>query len=332
MTSLSIIDEWQAQSFRPIYWLEGPEDFFIDEVMYYAEHNLLTEDQASFNLTVFYGKDAEWAEVVNACQRYPVFSNRQVVLLKEGQQMRDLEKLEPYFEKPNEATTFVISYKGKTLDGRTRFSKVVRKNGVILTSKKIYDNQLPAWTNSYVQSKGFKITPKALSLLADHIGNDLSRITNEVNKLIINISPDKPITEEDIEKYIGISKDYNIFELQEALSFKNRAKAIRIVQYIDTNPKAFSAQSILPALYGYFTKLMIISQLPDKSENTLRVHFNNNPSAITQSIAALKNYSFKDMEQALILLHHYNLKTIGIDTYTNAIGPLLKELVYKIME
>ncbi|MCO6498687.1 MAG: DNA polymerase III subunit delta [Chitinophagaceae bacterium] len=332
MAEASIIDGWKSKKYHPIYWLEGNEDYFIDEIVYYAEHKLLPEEQAPFNLTVLYGKDADWSEVLNACKRYPVSADKQVVLLKEGQQMRDLDKLEPYFEKPNEATIFVISYKGKTLDGRTKLAKTIKKNGIIFTSKKIYDNLLPAWTNGYIQSKDFRIEPKALSLLVDHIGNDLSRITNEVNKLTLNIDKNRSITEDDIEKYIGISKDYNIFELQEALSFKNRAKAIRIVQYMESNPKAMPIQKLLPSLYGYFTKLMIVAQLGDRSDNTLRAHFYNNPAAISQAVAALRNYSFKDMENALILLHHYNLKTIGIDSYTNSPGSLLKELVYKIME
>lgn len=332
MSSVAIIDSWKSKKFKPLYWLEGNEDFFIDEIVNYAEHHILTEDEASFNLTVFYGRDANWADVLNACRRYPVFAEKQVVLLKEAQNMRDIEKLEPYIEKPNESTIFITSYKGKTLDGRTKFARVIKKYGELFTSKKIYDNQLPAWTNGYIQSKGLQIAPKALALLVDHVGNDLSRITNEINKLSLNLEGRNSITSDDIEKYIGISKDYNIFELQEALSFKNHSKAISIVQYMESNPKAIPVQLIMPSLYGYFTRLMIVYQMKDKSEKSLRTFFYNNPSAVNQAMAALKNYSFHDLEKAILLLHHYNLKTIGIASYNTSPGSLMKELVFKLME
>lgn len=332
MTELAIIDSWKSKKFKPLYWLEGNEDFFIDEIVQFAEHQILTESESSFNLSVFYGKDANWADIINACRRYPVFAEKQVVLLKEAQQMRDIDKLEPYIEKPNSSTIFIASYKGKTLDGRTKLAKIIKKNGELFTSKKIYDNQLPAWTNGYIQSKGFQIKPKALTLLVDHVGNDLSRMTNEINKLAINLNAQSQISEDDIEKYIGISKDYNIFELQDALSQKNAAKAISIIQYMHANPKSLPIQLVLPSLYGYFSRLMMIYQMPDKSERSFRALFYNNPSAISQAMAALKNYSFGDMEKTILLLHHYNLKTVGIGSYNTAPASLMKELVYKIME
>ncbi len=332
MTPESIITSWKSKQFKPLYWLEGDESFFIDEIVQYAEHQILPEDQASFNLTVFYGRDASWADVLNACRRYPVFSERQVVLLKEAQQMKDVEKLEPYIEKPNSSTVFVAAFKGKTLDGRTRFSKLIKKYGEVFTSKKIYDNQLPAWTNGYIQSKGLMINPKALALLVDHVGNDLSRLTNEVKKLSINLPANGTITEDDIEKYIGISKDYNIFELQEAISFKDFGKVISTIQYMEGNPKVLPVQLVLPSLYGYFTRLMIVTQMKDKSEKALRAFFYNNPSAVRQAQAALKNYSFHDMEKAILLLHHYNLKNIGIGDNNTPPASLMKELVFKIMK
>ncbi|MEO6818689.1 MAG: DNA polymerase III subunit delta [Ginsengibacter sp.] len=331
MSAISIISSWQKNDFKPIYWLEGEEEFFIDEIMYYAEKKILSEDQASFNLSIFYGKDANWADIINACRRYPMFSEKQVVVLKEAQQMRDLDKLEPYIENPLQSTIFVVSYKGKTVDGRSKLAKTIKKNGVIFTSKKIYENQLPAWANGYVQSKGFQISPKALALLVDHLGNDLSRITNEVDKLAINISAGKNITEDDIEKYIGVSKEYNIFELQHAFSKKDFAKAIRIIQYFDANPKAVPYVLVLPSLYGYFTKIMTISQLPDKSEKVLKPLFFNNPFLVPQAMDTLRNYSFSQLEFAILLLHDYNLKMIGINIATTSFGSLLKEMTYKIM-
>ncbi len=318
--------------FKPLYWLEGEEEFYIDEVMEYAEKKILTAGDAEFNLTIFYGKDANWPDVLNACRRYPMFAERQVVLLKEAQQMKDIEKLEGYIEKPLGSTILVVSYKGKTLDGRSRISKLIKKNGEVFLSKKIYDNQLPSWTNGYLQSKGYQISPRALTLLVDHIGNDLNRIANEVEKLSINLGAEKNITEDDIEKYIGVSKEYNIFELQHALSKKDLSKAIRIIQYFEANPKAAPIQLVLPSLYNYFTKILVIYQMNDKSEKALRPIFYNNPFLVQQAMDMLMNYSFKEAEQAILLLHDYNLKSVGIRNYGTSGGSLMKELAYKIIK
>jgi DNA polymerase-3 subunit delta len=332
MSALNIISEWKNNMFKPLYWLEGEEEFYIDEVMEYAEKKILTAGDAEFNLTIFYGKDANWPDVLNACRRYPMFSERQVVLLKEAQQMKDIEKLEGYIEKPLGSTILVVSYKGKTLDGRSRISKLIKKNGEVFLSKKIYDNQLPSWTNGYLQSKGFQISPRALTLLVAHIGNDLNRIANEVEKLSINLGAEKNITEDDIEKYIGVSKEYNIFELQHALSKKDLSKAIRIIQYFEANPKAAPIQLVLPSLYNYFTKILVIYQMNDKSEKALRPIFYNNPFLVQQAMDMLMNYSFKEAEQAILLLHDYNLKSVGIRNYGTSGGSLMKELAYKIIK
>jgi DNA polymerase-3 subunit delta len=332
MSAITILSEWKKNSYKPLYWLEGEEEFYIDEVMEYAEKKILTGKDAEFNLSIFYGKDANWADVINACRRYPMFAERQVVLLKEAQQMKDIEKLEGYVEKPLQSTVLVVSYKGKTLDGRSRLSKLIKKHGEVFLSKKIYDNQLPSWTNGYLQSKGYQITPRALTLLVDHVGNDLNRIANEVEKLSINLGAEKNITEDEIEKYIGVSKEYNIFELQHALSKKDLAKAVRIVQYFDANPKAAPIQLVLPSLYNYFTKILAVYQMNDKSEKALRPVFYNNPFLVQQALDMLMNYSFADAEQAIMLLHTYNLKSVGIKSFGTSAGSLMKELVYKIIK
>ena len=331
MSALSILSAWKKNNYKAIYWLEGEEDFYIDEVMEYAEKKILTKPDAEFNLTTFYGKDANWADVVNSCRRYPMFAERQLVLLKEAQQMKDLDKLESYVEKPLASTVLIISYKGKTLDGRSRLSKSIKKNGEIFLSKKIYDNQLPAWTNGYLQSKGYEIAQRALMLLVDHVGNDLTRISNEVEKLSMNLGEGKNITEDDIEKYIGVSKEYNIFELQHAISKKDLAKAIKIIQYFDANPKAAPMPLLLPSLYNYFSKIIVIYQMNDKSEKALKPLFFNNPYLVEQAIDTVLNYSYSETEQAILLLHDYNLKSIGINNYGASGGSLLKELAYKII-
>ncbi|HSU26989.1 MAG TPA: DNA polymerase III subunit delta, partial [Chitinophagaceae bacterium] len=182
-----IIAEWKKGVFKPVYWLEGEEGYYIDKGMEYAEKQIIPEAEASFNLTIFYGKDASWPDVLNACRRYPMFSGRQVVLLKEAQQMKDIEKLEPYIENPLSSTVLVIGYKDKKLDARKKFAKLVKEKGVLLSTKKMYERELPEWTQELLQSKGLAITQKGLVILVDHIGNDLSRIENEIEKIRVNL-------------------------------------------------------------------------------------------------------------------------------------------------
>lgn len=331
MTITEIISDWKKNIFKPIYWFEGEEEYFIDEAINYAEKNILSPADAEFNLTVFYGKDANWADIINACRRYPMFAERQVVLIKEAQQMKDIEKLESYINNPLTSTLLAVSYKGKTLDGRGKLSKLIKKKGEVFQSKKLYDNQLPAWINTYLKSKGYTITAKALSLLVDHIGNDLSRIVNETDKLSLNLGDGKNITEDHIEKYIGISKEYNIFELQKAFSKKDQAKAISIIQYFEANPKAAPLQLLLPSLYGYFSKILPVYFMPDKSEAILKPLFSYNPNLVEQVQDIMKNYSYIQIEKIILLIHDSNLKSVGIGITGISQGSLLKELSYKII-
>lgn len=331
MSAEKIIGEWKKKLYKPIYWLEGEENYYIDKVMDFAEHHILPESEASFNLTVFYGRDANWADVVNACCRYPMFAERQVVLLKEAQQMRDIEKLESYIEKPLASTIFVVSYKDKKVDGRSRLAKLLKERGVMLSTKKMYENQLPEWTSELIQSKGYRITQKALYLLVDHIGNDLNRIDNEVNKMLVNLATRKNITEDDIEKYVGVSKEYNPFELQDALAKKDVTKAIRIIQYFEANPKAGPIQLILPTLYNLFSKTYMIFGQSARDEKTIATNIGVNPYFMKDYLIAQKNYGYEGIENALLLLHAYNLKSIGVNDSGTSDASLLKELVIKLV-
>lgn len=331
MSTEKIILDWKKGNFKPLYWLEGEEPFFIDEIVQYAEHNILTETEAEFNLIVFYGKDTEWTTVINACRRYPMFADKQVVLLKEAQQMRDIEKLEPYIVSPLASTIFIISYKEKKLDARTKFAKAIKAKGEVLTTKKLYDNQLPEWTNNIIKATGLTITQKALLLLVEHIGNDLTRIKNEIEKLTINLNGRKNITEDDIENYIGVSKEYNVFELHDALAKKNIAKAIRIIQYFKANPKAASIQQIIPALYNFFSKVYMITGAGTNDEKTIASIIGlNNTYFLKDYMAALNIYKYAGIEKILLLLHHYNLRSIGVKDAGTDDADLLKELVMKI--
>jgi len=331
MLANTIISDWKKGTYKPIYWLEGEEEYFIDKVMKYAESNILNESETGFNLSVFYGKDADWAAVVNACRRYPMFAEKQVVLLKEAQQMRDIERLEVYIENPLASTVFVVSYKEKKVDGRTRLAKLLKEKGVVLTTKKLYDNQLPEWTEELVQSKELNISQKALMLLVDHIGNDLSRIENEIDKIAINLGKRKSITETDVEQYVGVSKDFNVFELQAALATKNLSKAIQIILYFEANPKAAPIQLVLPSLYTFFSKVFMIYGLNTRDEKTIATSLGISPFFIKDYLRTTTVYSYADVEKLLLLLSDYNLKSIGINNSGTTDGSLLKEMVAKMI-
>jgi DNA polymerase-3 subunit delta len=331
MSVEKIISEWKKKAFKSVYWLEGEEEYFIDKAINYAEHNILSEADSSFNLSIFYGKDANWADVINSCRRYPMFSERQVIILKEAQQMKDIEKLEPYVENPSATTVLIVSYKDKKLDARKKFTKLIKEKGVLLTTKKIYDSQLPGWTHELLQTKGLNITPKALNLLVDHIGNDLTRIENEIEKITLNLHERKNITEHDIEEYVGVSKDFNVFELQTALAKKDIAAAIRIIQYFESNPKAAPIQLILPSLYSFFSRVFMVFGAGTGDEKSIAAAIGVNPFFIKDYMQAAKLYTYTGIEKALLLLHNYNLKSVGINSAGTEDASLLKEMVLKMI-
>lgn len=331
MSVEKILGDWKKKQFKPVYWLEGEEDYYIDKLMQTAEHDLLTEAEAGFNLTVFYGREANWADVVNACMRYPMFAERQVVLLKEAQQMKDIDKLEGYINNPLSSTVFVVGHKEKKLDGRSKLAKILKEKGEVLTTKKMYDNQLPDWTEKLVASKGLSISQKALHLLVDHIGNDLSRIDNEIDKLSLNLGSRKNITEDDIEEYVGVSKEYNVFELQDALARKDLPKAIRIIQYFEGNPKAAPIQMVLPALYNFFSKVFQVFGVQARDEKMIATTLGVNPFFVKDYLGAANRYQYEGIERVMLLLHEYNLRSIGIRDSGTPDGSLMKELVVKMM-
>lgn len=324
-----IISEWQQKQFKPVYWLEGEESFFIDKVVEYAEKKILTEQEASFNQTVLYGKDTDWSAIVNACMRYPMFSEKQVVIVKEAQQLKDIDKLATYISKPLLSTILVVAYKEKKIDSRTSFGKLLKAKTEFLSTKKLYDNQLPDWVESMIAGQGLKIGRKAKALLIDHIGNDLSRLTNEVTKISLNLKG-KEITEDDIENFVGISKEFNVFELQDAFAQKNLSKAIRIIQYFAANPKAGSIHYFLPVLYGFFSKLYVISVESTNADKEILSVFRN-PVAVEGAKQALRNYGSGGIEKAILTMQQYNLKSIGIDQGNADESGLMMELAGKII-
>lgn len=331
MTSEKIISEIKKGIYRPVYWLEGEEEFFIDQIIQYAEHEILPESEAGFNLTVFYGRDTAWPDVVNACRRYPMFAERQVVIIKEAQDMKGIEKLEAYVEKPLVSTLFFVAYKGKKVDGRTKLAKLLKDKSVHFTSKKIYDNALPEWTAELVKAKGFAITKKALFLLIDHIGNDLSRLSNEIDKLALNLKGSDKITEDDIEQFVGVSKEFNVFELQNAIAQRDLYKAVRIVNYFGSNPKAGPIQLILPSLYNFFSKVQVIYTVPSKDERTVATALGVNSFFVKDYISTATRFSYPEVEKIMLLLYEYNLRNLGVNDAGTDDAELLKEMVVKMI-
>lgn len=325
-----VIAEWKKNLYKPIYWIEGDEEFYVNQLVDFAEKNILTENEASFNLTIFYGKDAAWADILNTCRKYPMFSDKQVVILKEAQQMKDVDKLEAYIKSPLSSTILIVAFKNKKLDGRTALANLVKKKTEYILTKKIYDNALPEWVNSVVGGMGFSITPKANALIVDHIGNDLSRIRNEIDKILINIGKRKSINEEDVENFVGISKEFNVFELQNAIATKNLTKAIRIIQYFAANPKAAPIQLVLPSLYAFFNKVYMVYSITG-GEDAIAKQIGVGPYFVKGYLQATKKYSFNEVEKILLLLHSYNLKSIGIHAPSVDDAELLKEMVVKMM-
>jgi DNA polymerase-3 subunit delta len=331
MSAEKILNDLKKQNFKPIYWLEGDEEYFIDQIIHYAENKILTESEAGFNLTVFYGRDAAWTDVVNSCRRYPMFSERQVVILKEAQSMKDVEKLESYIEKPLSSTCLFVAYKNKKLDGRTKLAKMLKDKAVLFSSKKLYDNELPEWTSDLVKSKGYTISNKALFLLIDHIGNDLSRLNNEIDKLTLNLSSRKNITEDDIENFVGISKEFNVFELQQAIASRDLYKAVRIIQYFGANPKAAPLQLIFPSLYNFFSKVLMVYSVPSRDEKSIAAAIGVHPFFVKDYMQSAMKFSHHEIEKVLLLLYEYNLRNVGVNDAGTEDADLLKEMVVKMI-
>jgi len=325
-----IISEWKKGKCHPLYWFEGDESYMIDQLVDAAEQLLLKEEERAFNQVIHYGKDSAVNEVINSCMRYPMFAERQLVVLKEAQQLKDIEKLESYFTNPLISTILIVAYKEKKIDGRSKFAKLIQQKAVYFSASKLKDTQLPSWIQQFLQTRGYTATEKAIYLIADHIGNDLSRIVNELEKLFIHTAERKKINEDDVEECIGISKEYNLFEFQHAIGKKNFSRSVQILQYFEHNPKAAPVQMILPVLYGYFSKVyMLASARGDDKTIASQTGINSWFLKDYKQTAGL--YGYEGIEAALLLLHEYNLKSVGVHAAGIEDAELLKELLSKLM-
>lgn len=333
MSFEQIISDLKNKIYKPIYFLSGEEPYFIDLITKYINDHVLTEEEKSFNQTVLYGKDTEIATVINTAKRFPMMANHQVVIVKEAQNIKNIEELIHYANAPLKSTLLVINYKYKTLDKRKKIYKVIQENGVLFESKKLYDNEVPAWINSYLKNRNRTIDPGAGMLLTEYLGNDLSKIANELDKLIITLPDgDFNITTSHIEKNIGISKDYNNFELHKALTQKNALKANRIVNYFASNPKDNPFTMTIATLYHFYSKVLTYHFLKNKSDKrSVAASLKVSPYFIGDYERAAKQYNPKKTVEIISLLREYDLKSKGYNNVSTSHGELLKELVYKIL-
>lgn len=327
-----IISDLKKGIYRPIYFLMGEEPYYIDKISNYIAANILNEEEKAFNLTILYGKDVDAAAITNAAKRYPMMSEYQVVIVREAQNVRNIDDLVYYASGPLQSTILVICYKYKKLDKRKKLYKEIAANGLIFESGKIYEDRIPEWITTHLREKGYSITPPASRLLTEFLGNDLEKIEMELGKLMITLSPSqKNVTPALIEENIGISKDYNNFELQKALVQKDTLKIFRIVDHFAHNEKDNPFTLTVTSLYYFFNKVLLYSLLKDKSRENVADKLHINPYFIADYQQASKAYPPAKTFQIIGLLREYDLKSKGVGNLSATSGDLLKELVYKIL-
>ncbi|GAA3962742.1 DNA polymerase III subunit delta [Pedobacter ginsengiterrae] len=339
MTAAEIIKDIKARKFKPVYLLHGEEAYYIDQVTEYIEDKLLNEAEKGFNQTVLYGKDTDMATVLGAAKRYPMMSDYQVVIVKEAQDLKwakeegsskEAEFVLNYFEKPLPSTILVLAFKYANFDKRKKIYKAISKSGLIFQSDLVRDYKLVPWIEDFIKEKGYKIDQQASALMAEYLGTDLSKIANEIEKLMLNVSKDTIINTDLVQKNIGISKEYNVFELQKALAIRDVLKCNRIISYFASNPKANPTVMVLANLGGYFTKLLKYHYIPNKADAASALGVP--PFFIKDYEVAARNYNTGKVFQVISLLREYDLKSKGLDSSGNVDdGELYKELIFKII-
>ncbi len=335
MTSEEIIKDIKSGKFQPVYFLHGEEPYYIDQISDMVDRYALSEGEKAFNQTVLYGKDIDHLTLFDYLRRYPMMSERQVVILKEAQEMKGINELTPYLENPMKSTVFVVCYKYKKYDMRTKLGKVLQgKNAVVFESKKLYDNQVSEWIMGAIKSKKLQIDGAGCALMAEYLGTDLSKISNEIDKLALNLPSGAQITSHHIQEFIGISKDYNVFELQKAIAMRDKVKLARIEKSFAANMKNNPLIVTISSLYGYFSKVYMLHGLKGSSDaemaKALDLRFD---WLLKEYKLALNHYPPSKTIQVIQLLKQYDLKSKGVnnDNTNNGEEALMKELFWKIM-
>lgn len=326
-----ILHQIRNKVLHPVYFLMGEESFYIDVISDCLEDTVLSEEEKEFNLSILYGKETDIQDILHHAKRFPMIGSHQLVIVKEAQNIKDFDGLIPYIQKPLQSTILVICYKYKSYDRRKKFIKELEKTGLVFEGKRLYDNQIPEWIDNHIKQKGYRIGPRAVQLLANHLGSDLGKIVNELEKVFINLKAGAEITEELIERNIGISKEFNIFEFEEALGDKKSLKAFQIVKYFADNPKSNPLVLTLGALYQFFSKLLIYHSLQDKSRNSAVAALAINGFFLPKYQRAAKNYRMEKITRIISYLRECDTKSKGVNNSTTSDGELLKELTYKIL-
>lgn len=333
MTYEDIAKDIKNGKFAPVYLLMGEEDYYIDRISDYIVEKALDENEKEFNLTIMYGLDTDMASVVNNAKRYPMMSEHQVVVVKEAQNLRSWEELSFYMQKPLTSTILVFCYKHGTLDRRKKIVAEIEKNGVVFESKKLKENLLPGFITTYMKRRKMEIDDTAAKLMAEFVGNDLNRLAGELDKLIITMPKDRNrITPVEIERNIGISKDYNNFELKNALITKDTLKANKIVKYFSDNPKSNPLQPTLALLFNYFSNLMVAYYAPERTENGVAAYLGlKSPWLAKEYIAGMKAYTGVKVMNIITQIRLCDARSKGIGNVSLSPGELLRELVYFIL-
>lgn len=333
----SVLSDLKDKKYAPVYFLQGEETYYIDLISDYIERSVLNESEKGFNQTILYGRDVAMNVILTNAKRFPMMSERQVVIVKEAQNISDINKeqgqklLLDYLANPVPSTVLVFCHKNKSLDKRKALGKNIDKKAVLVSTKKLYDNQVPAWIDGYIKSKRFGINTKSTQMLADAIGNDLERLANEIDKMLINFQEPVQIDEAIVNKYVGISKDYNVFELQKALIVKDIMKANKIVNYFESNPKKNPIIPIISVLFSFYSKLLVAFHSKDKSERNLASILKVNPYFVKDYLLALNKYSVIQVINNIRHIKEADLKSKGVNNPSTPDGQLLKELVFKLL-
>ncbi len=318
---------------KPIYFLMGEEAYYIDKISDFIEDNVLDEAEKSFNQMVLYGRDVTIDDIVSNAKRYPMMAERQVVIVKEAQDLsRTIEKLAQYAENPQPSTVLVLNYKYKKLDKRKALYKTITKaGGVVFESKKLYENQVPDWIRRVLKGQNYDISPKAAQMLVEFLGTDLSKVNNELNKLKIVLPEGTQITPEHIEENIGISKDFNNFELRKAVGEKNVVKAHQIAKYFADNPKDNPMVVTVALLFNFFSQLLHLHGMSDKNPRSVASALKVNPYFVNEYLVAARNYPMKKVSLVIGLLREFDVKSKGVGANSIPQGDLLKELLVRVL-
>ena len=326
-----LLKEIRNKKFEKIYFLHGEEPYFIDVLTKAIQDNALEESERDFNQSILYGKDAEVLSLISELKSYPMMAERRLVILKEAQYFKAIEQLESYLENPANSTIFVICYKYKTFDARKKTLKNALKNGVVFKSEKVKEYQLAEWIQQYIKTIGYELTSKACMLLIESLGNDLGRIVKELEKLAVLIEKGTIINENHIEENIGISKDYNVFELTNAVANKDNLKALKIVDYFEHNPKAADLVFVISNLFKFFSQIMRIHFLPNKSREAVARALGVHPFVAGELTNAKNKYDPRKIAANIALIHEYDLKSKGVGNTSATQGDLMREMVYQLI-